>query len=76
MPHRIELFPEMNGKTDGECLQRECRERIDWHEHDKPPPGWATVTVRRWGKRGSVEKTGVVCPKHTVGFVLRQEALF
>jgi hypothetical protein len=63
-------------KRDGECAHPTCRDAIDFHQNDKPPMGWATLTFNRYAKKGGVaHKTFLLCPRHTVNFLDRQPTL-
>lgn len=69
-------------KKDNECAHPTCRANIDFHNHDKPPPGWAQVTINRYGSgkkyarnEGYVGQTFLLCPEHTVSFSKRQGLL-
>jgi hypothetical protein len=63
-------------KRDGQCAEPSCQQTVDWQKHDKPPLGWATLSMERHGKKNSVaHATFMLCPKHTVNFVPRQPAL-
>lgn len=61
---------------DGECCYDGCPKRVDWKKHDKPPIGWATVTINRYTKKGGVaSRTLLVCPEHTISVSKRQLGL-
>lgn len=62
-------------KRDGECASPTCSEFVDWTQHDKPPKGWATVHLQRYTKKGLSDATVILCPKHTINFVVRQPTL-
>lgn len=62
-------------KKDGECAYPDCNDQIDWKKWDKPPPGWATISVHRYTKKGITTGTVTVCSKHTINFVPRQPTL-
>jgi hypothetical protein len=42
---------------------------------DAPAPGWAIITIRRYGKRGVRTSNMFICPKCSVRPALRQEPL-
>jgi hypothetical protein len=63
-------------KPDGVCAHKDCHEQFDMREHDKPPSGWANVSFNRWGKKGSRNRSVVLCPMHTMEFGVRQPSLF
>jgi hypothetical protein len=69
-------------KRDNECAHPGCEANIDFHVHDKPPPGWAHVTINRYGSgkkfapsEGYTGRTFLLCPNHTISFSQRQELL-
>jgi hypothetical protein len=69
-------------KRDNECAHPNCKANIDFHVHDKPPPGWAHVTINRYGSgkkfaasEGYTSRTFLLCPDHTISFAQRQELL-
>jgi hypothetical protein len=69
-------------KRDNECAHFGCKANIDFHVHDKPPPGWAHVTINRYGSgkkfiasEGYTGQTFLLCPDHTISFTQRQELL-
>jgi hypothetical protein len=62
-------------KRDGECASPSCSEIIDWRKTDKPPPGWATLHLQRYTKKGIADATIVLCPLHTISFPARQPTL-
>jgi hypothetical protein len=72
----VPIVDNIPNKPDGECAHKECHERFDVREHDKPPPGWANVSFNRWGKKGSRNRSLVLCPLHTMEFGARQPGLF
>ncbi len=59
-------------RRDGQCHAPSCDKAYDPSEWDKPPPGWATVSIRRYGKKGARGATIIVCPDHTVTIARRQ----
>lgn len=63
------------GARDGRCDYPNCPKAIDFHFHDKPPPGWAIVTMRRYTRKGSVVDTKLVCSQHTMDFAHKQTQL-
>ena len=69
------LITKIDGKRDGECHHKNCREVIDWKKHDKPPKGWAVLTFQRWGTVTYAEVNLLLCPKHTIRFCERQTSL-
>jgi hypothetical protein len=69
-------------KKDNECAHPGCAASIDFTRFDKPPPGWAHVTINRYGSgkkfatnEGYVGQTFLLCPDHTITFSKRQEIL-
>ena len=63
-------------KQDGQCAHPSCEDVVDFHKWDKPPAGWATLTLNRYVKTGGYSgKTFLLCPKHTINFLDRQPTL-
>ena len=69
-------------KRENECAHSGCKANIDFHICDKPPPGWAHVTINRYGSgkkfaksEGYSGQTFLLCPDHTISFAQRQELL-
>jgi hypothetical protein len=59
-------------KHDGQCVAPGCEKAIDWRKEDKPLPGWATVTMKRFARKDNNSQTYLLCPDHTVTFSQRQ----
>ncbi len=63
-------------KKDGQCAHPSCEDFVDFHLWDKPPSGWATLTMNRYTRTGGFSgKTFLLCPKHTINFLDRQPTL-
>lgn len=71
------------GKKDGECAHPGCKNTIDFHQHDKPLPGWATLVLNRYAMPSRKQRTSggmssvtmLLCPEHTISFATRQPSL-
>jgi hypothetical protein len=76
MPQNVVIDGVPLTKHDGECVHPACNDIIDFKKWDKPPPGWATLSMQRYTKKGGVRAaTFLLCPIHTVKFVERQLTL-
>lgn len=62
-------------KKDGECCHPNCTQRLDFKYHDKPPAGWAGITLTRYSTKGGSTASLLLCPKHTIAFTERQPLL-
>lgn len=57
--------------TDGACQFPDCQAKVDWKKWDKPPPGWAHVGFRRYGRKKDAYANIVLCPAHTMVFAAK-----
>lgn len=56
-----------------ECDFPGCRKNFDLRKVDKPPKGWGTIAITRYGKTedGQLRAEKIVCPQHTMDFAPR-----
>ncbi len=62
----------MHNRDISYCDYPGCKKMIDWRFWEKPPPGWAQITMTRYTKKGGCKTDHkLVCRDHTMDFAHR-----